>query len=613
MQNHVRPVDEGARTKYDHSVVAMTFKLKQRCQQPSIKRDFKALKSDTTSSRFENKFQEELAKTDRLQDTHAAWARLKLVLQLAKETLPLVKRTGSTSKHETSAATRQLIQQRAASWEQMSVEERTTANKAIKRSARNDYRSYVDRVASEIEAADRVGDTKSVFKIAKVLSSKGKGNKLCQPSKDEAGNLITSTEQQLEVWAVFLEKKFSAQPDETLPDLRDIGNEATLPGISLEETQACLNKTKLGRAPGPDGNPAEVFRNNTSIQELNHVLQRIFETEDIPPDFVLGEMLNFYKKKDKNNRANYRALGLLNHAYKVFSRILLRRIVPYIDPKISDMQSGFREARGCRDNILILTMAIRHLLKDNTVQGSRGIITYIDFVAAFDSILHSYMLQSLLDYGVPRKYVRLVAKIYQVAAVQVRIQEASGERKLSRKIPIQGDIPSPVYFLVALDKLIKEYGGTQASGIQLTPELKLTDIEYADDAGLADKDTVLGSQRVTLLDSKANEKASMSISVPKTKVQHICEKPDVSETSEHDIENLPADEAFTDICDRCDRAFGNKHGLMMHKGRWCRGRRKRKPPSRKGTVADRIIKLRKVKAKQAELPHVTLGNQTLEN
>ena len=212
-------------------------------------------------------------------------------------------------------------------------------------------------------------------------------------------------------------------------------------------------------------------------------------------------MLNFYKKKDKNNRANYRALGLLNHSYKVFSRILLKRIVPYIDPKLSDMQSGFREARGCRDNILILTMAIRHLLKDNTVQGSRGIITYIDFVAAFDSILHSFMLQSLLDYGVPRKYVRLVAKIYQAAAVQVRIQEASGERKLSRQIPIrrgaiQGDIPSPVYFLVALDKLIKEYGGTQANGIQLTPELKLKDMEYADDAGLADKDTVLGSQRV---------------------------------------------------------------------------------------------------------------------
>ena len=213
---------------------------------------------------------------------------------------------------------------------------------------------------------------------------------------------------------------------------------------------------------------------------------------------------------------------------------------------------------------------------------------------------------------------KVVAKIYKSAAVQVIIQEESIERKLSREITIrhgaiQGDIPSPVYFLVALDRLLKEHGGTAENGIQLTPDLILNDLEYADDAGLADKNVELGSPRITNLDSKANEEAGMSISVPKTKVQHIREKPSVSETTESDIENLPAAEAFTNICDRCDRPFANSHGLAVHKGRWCKGRRKRKPASRKGTVADRVIQLRKVKAKQEELPHVMLGNETLEN
>ena len=49
-----------------------------------------------------------------------------------------------------------------------------------------------------------------------------------------------------------------------------------------------------------------------------------------------------------------------------------------------------------------------------------GIITYIDFVAAFDSIYHSYILKSLKQYNVPLKYVRLVAAIYQNASVRVR-------------------------------------------------------------------------------------------------------------------------------------------------------------------------------------------------
>ena len=604
--------------KYDHAVVMMSFKLKQRVKRPSIKRDFGALKSTAIADSYESKLAEELSKSDRSRDTAESWMRLKLALQSAKNILPTVK-VSSARKHEASETTLQLVSKRSAGWEKMTADERKSLNKEIKRSARNDYRSHVDKIATDIEAADRVGDTTSVHKIAKVLTTKGNGNKFCQPSTDNDGNLITSTEQQLESWAVFLKKKFSARPGETVPDLADRPDDDAVPELSIEETELCLKSTKSGKAPGPDEIPAELYRNKTAIEELHHVLQQIFDTEDIPSDFLLGEMLNFFKKKDKDNRANYRALGLLNHAYKIFSRILLTRITPFIDPKLSDMQAGFRKGRGCRDNILIITMAIQHLMKEESGSTeSRGVITYIDFVAAFDSILHSYMLQALLEYGVPRKYCRLVAKIYQVAAVQVRIQETSGERKLSRPIPIrrgaiQGDIPSPVYFLVALDRLLKKHGGNHNNGIPLTPELTLTDLEYADDAGLADTDTETSSLRVTNLDSKGNEEAGMSISVPKTKAQHIRPKPAVSETTEEDIKDLPAAEAFAHICDKCDRPFPTRHGLAVHKGRWCKGRRIRKTISRKGTVADRVIQLKKVKDMQQELPHVKLGNDSLEN
>ena len=49
-------------------------------------------------------------------------------------------------------------------------------------------------------------------------------------------------------------------------------------------------------------------------------------------------------------------------------------------------------------------MAIQHLLrKGKGGNRSYGVIAYIDFVAAFDSILHSYMIQALLEYGVSKK------------------------------------------------------------------------------------------------------------------------------------------------------------------------------------------------------------------
>ena len=292
-------------------------------------------------------------------------------------------------------------------------------------------------------------------------------------------------------------------------------------------------------------------------------------------------MMMLYKRKAKNDRTNYRALGLLNHAYKIFSMIILMRIVPYIEPQISDMQSGFRKQRGCRDNLLILAMTIHHLLQSaEDPSQTVGVIPYIDFVAAFDSIKHSYLLESLKQYNVPLKYCRLVRAIYTHAAVKVRIQEAGGLQSFSREIPIrhgaiQGDIPSPVAFLVALDRLLKTHGSLEI-GIPITPQLKLSELEFADDAALPTVTVDKASEKLTNLDCHAKSEAGMSISVPKTKVTHIRTRPKVSETSEADIENLPTEKKFKHVCDACNMSYPTKHGLSVHKGRWCKRRKNTK-------------------------------------
>ena len=43
-----------------------------------------------------------------------------------------------------------------------------------------------------------------------------------------------------------------------------------------------------------------------------------------------------------------------------------------LDPKLFDTQAGFRKVRECRDNILILNMAIQHLLQEG--MGGNGAI-----------------------------------------------------------------------------------------------------------------------------------------------------------------------------------------------------------------------------------------------
>ena len=104
----------------------------------------------------------------------------------------------------------------------------------------------------------------------------------------------------------------------------------------------------------------------------------------------------------------------------------------------------------------------------------------------------------------------------------------------------------------------------------------------------------------------------MEISVPKTKVQHIAHRPKVTATTEEDIANLPTAKKFQYECESCGMTYPTKHGRSVHQGRFCKGPNSKKP-SRKGTVADRIITRMKVEEHQNSLPKVMMGDKELDN
>ena len=105
-----------------------------------------------------------------------------------------------------------------------------------------------------MENANAVGNSKGTFRLAKQIASKDKTASFVQPSIDNQGNPITSNEQQLELWATFLEEKFRVQPDE--PDI-DLDSEEDVPPPSFDEVCACIQQLKTATITGPDEVPVE--------------------------------------------------------------------------------------------------------------------------------------------------------------------------------------------------------------------------------------------------------------------------------------------------------------------------------------------------------------------
>ena len=66
------------------------------------------------------------------------------------------------------------------------------------------------------------------------------------------------------------------------------------------------------------------------------------------------EKVSFHSNPTEGNAkecSNYRTIALILHAGKVMLKILQARLQQYVNHEIPDIQAGFRQGRGTRDQI----------------------------------------------------------------------------------------------------------------------------------------------------------------------------------------------------------------------------------------------------------------------
>ena len=173
---------------------------------------------------------------------------------------------------------------------------------------------------------------------------------------------------------------------------------------------------------------------------------------------------------------------------------------------------------------------------------------------------------------------------------------------------IQGDIFSAPCFTIGLDRIFRLYD-VKCDGIG-GPEIncpKVSKLEYADDVNLLNETTDDASTRTSSLASGSTETACMEVSLKKTKGMPIRKFEPVTETLEEEVVALQLKHKCTD----CGRTFPKEKGLKIHRARWCRPNGP--PRSRKGTLADKAVKLEKRKAQAAEQSQVCVNGHLLEN
>ena len=137
-------------------------------------------------------------------------------------------------------------------------------------------------------------------------------------------------------------------------------------------------------------------------QLLLKIINVAWSEGNTPQDWSKGLITPVvYKKGEKLDQSNYRAITLLSIPGKVFCRMILNRIQVTIDNHLTEEQCGFRSSRGTTDAVFV----VRQIIEKARERRIKLYWNFVDFKAAFDTIWREALWKCLRSIGVDQVLV----------------------------------------------------------------------------------------------------------------------------------------------------------------------------------------------------------------
>uniref|UniRef100_A0A3B1IC81 Reverse transcriptase domain-containing protein n=1 Tax=Astyanax mexicanus TaxID=7994 RepID=A0A3B1IC81_ASTMX len=251
--------------------------------------------------------------------------------------------------------------------------------------------------------------------------------------------------------------------------------------IQKGEIERAITQLNRGKAPGPDGFPAELYMCfNKELSDLMcAVLNEGIKQNNMHDEFYEGIINLLYKKGDEYELNNWRQVTLMNIEYKIFAKVLMNRLEKILDKIINEEQTCGIKGRSMWDNLCI----IRELITNKHLNESGFYILALDKKKAFDSISREYLWAVLERYNFPDVFIKMIKLLYLKSTVQVKVNG-----KLTEKIDIcrgvkQGCPLSAALYVLAINPLLTSLKKEEKlTGVYVNSELnKYVVSAFADD------------------------------------------------------------------------------------------------------------------------------------
>ena len=114
-----------------------------------------------------------------------------------------------------------------------------------------------------------------------------------------------------------------------------------------------LGSITINKTGGGDGIPAELLQvlKDDAVKVLHSIGQQVWKTQQRPQDWKRSVFITVPKKESAKGCPGYHTIALISHASKLMLKILQAMLQQTMNWEIPDVQAGFRQGRGMREQI----------------------------------------------------------------------------------------------------------------------------------------------------------------------------------------------------------------------------------------------------------------------
>lgn len=166
--------------------------------------------------------------------------------------------------------------------------------------------------------------------------------------------------------------------------------------ISHDEVKTAIEDLNSGKSPGPDGLSAAFYKENKHllVPILANMFNMALEKKTLPPSCSTAHTVLIAKTDDSEKLksvTSYRSISLTKVDYKMFMKILARRLQTVMEELVRPHQTCIIKGRSIFSNI----HKVRCVLECCDATNTGVAVLQLDLEKAFDCVSHEIVFRTL--------------------------------------------------------------------------------------------------------------------------------------------------------------------------------------------------------------------------